>query len=212
MIDNAKVFSQNAIKLTGSKTFYFDPYNIPADFNDADLIFITHSHYDHFSPDDIKKVRKDDTKIVITNDIIDQVHDELGFDKDNTLIVLPNADYSIDGIKFRTIPAYNKIKPFHPRRNSWVGYIIDFDNTTYYIAGDTDYSFESNGVECDVCFVPVGGKYTMDYIEASKLVNTIKPKLAIPTHYGTIVGTPQDGKNFSDLVDKDIECQILLTF
>ena len=108
-----------------------------------------------------------------------------------------------------TIPAYNKNKNFHPKSKNWVGYIIEMENTRYYIAGDTDYTKEASKVKCDVAFLPIGGTYTMDYIEAAALANKIKPKFVVPTHYGTIVGNPEDGILFKDLINDKIQCVIL---
>ena len=110
----------------------------------------------------------------------------------------------------KTIPAYNTNKNFHPKDNKWVGYIINLDNTTYYIAGDTDKTPENKQVKCDVAFVPIGGTYTMNTFEAAELVNEIKPKVVVPIHYGLIVGTKEDAINFKNLIDKDIECNILM--
>ena len=106
------------------------------------------------------------------------------------------------------MPAYNKNKQFHPKEKEWVGYIIKMEGTTYYIAGDTDYTKEASKVKCDVAFVPIGGTYTMNYVEAAALINKIKPKYVIPIHYGTIVGNPEDGILFKELLDKKIECII----
>ena len=101
--------------------------------------------------------------------------------------------------------AYNNNKRFHPKENNWVGYLIAIDGITYYIAGDTDITEENRQVKCDVAFVPIGGTYTMDYKEAAKLINEIKPKIAIPTHYASIVGTKEDGIKFAKLLEPEIE-------
>ena len=113
-------------------------------------------------------------------------------------------------INFKTIPAYNTNKQFHPRENNWVGYLIELNNITYYIAGDTDITEENKKIKCDIAFVPVGGTYTMDFKEAANLINIIKPKIAIPIHYGCIVGNKEDGINFSKLLNNDIKCKILI--
>ena len=199
MLDNISWLGQSAIKMNFNKIIYFDPFNIKEQYNDADIIFITHSHYDHFSKEDILKCKKENTIIVITNDIYNDVL-ELGFKKENIIKVSPNNNYNIEGINFSTIPAYNINKPFHPKENNWVGYIITLNNTTYYIAGDTDITDENKQVKCDVAFIPIGGKFTMDYIEASELVKIIKPKIAFPIHYGTIVGSKEDANKFYELI------------
>ena len=135
---------------------------------------------------------------------------EFGFDKEHIIVVKPNGEYNIIGINVKTIPAYNTNKNFHPKDNNWVGYIISLDNTTYYIAGDTDKTPENKQVKCDVALVPVGGSYTRDNKEAAKLINEIKPKVAIPIHYGKIIGNISDGQNFAKLINKEIECKIFI--
>lgn len=123
---------------------------------------------------------------------------------------MPNCFYDIKGIKVETVLAYNSNKPFHFKENNWVGYIVTIDNLKYYIAGDTDITEENKKVKCDIALIPVGGTYTMDYKEAAELVNLIKPALAVPTHYGSITGSRDDGINFSKLLDPNIKCKILI--
>lgn len=209
MLDNIEWLGHSTIKFNFSdKIIYIDPYNILKNYNDADVIFITHSHYDHFSSEDIDKVRKENTKIIITPDIYNDVLD-LGFNKENIVQVNPNYNYCVDDIKFSTVPSYNVDKCFHSKSNNWVGYIIDINNTKYYIAGDTDITDESKDVKCDVAFLPVGGTYTMDYREAATLANIIKPKIVVPIHYGYLVGTKEDALNFKKLLDKSIICEFI---
>ena len=116
----------------------------------------------------------------------------------------------VQGIKFETIPAYNTNKTFHPKENGWVGYIITLDDIRYYIAGDTDITEENRKVKCDVAFVPVGGTYTMDFKEAAQLINEIQPKIAVPIHYGSVVGTKQDATDFIKLLHPSIKGIILM--
>lgn len=208
MLEGIKVLCHNSIKFNKGKVIYFDPFKIEENFNDADIIFITHDHYDHYSEEDITKVIKGDTIIVAPEDLEDKLLKK-GFERENIIMVIPNESYAVKGISFKTIPAYNVNKQFHPKENKWVGYILELEGNTYYIAGDTDITDENRKVECDVAFVPVGGTYTMDYEEAAKLINEIKPKIAVPTHYGVIVGSKKDGENFSKLVNKDIEVKII---
>ena len=209
MLESVKVLIHSSIKIDKEVTIYIDPFKINQDFNDADLIFITHSHFDHYSEEDILKVKKQSTKIILTNDIVDNAI-RLGFDRDNILVVEPNKDYEIDNIEFSTIPAYNINKQFHPRVNNWVGYIIDLDNIKYYIAGDTDITEENKNVKCDVAFIPIGGTYTVTYKEAAELTNIIKPKIVVPIHYGSIVGNKEDAIKFKELLEEDIECVIMI--
>ena len=122
----------------------------------------------------------------------------------------PNEEYMVQGIKFETISAYNTNKTFHPKENDWVGYIIDIKGVKYYISGDTDITEESKKVKCNVAFVPVGGTYTMDAKEAAQLINIIKPEIAIPIHYGSIVGTNEDAEEFVKNLNPLIKGVILM--
>ena len=133
-----------------------------------------------------------------------------GINKNAVITVESNKEYMVQGIKFETIPAYNTNKTFHPKENDWVGYIITLDGIRYYIAGDTDITEENRKVKCDVAFVPVGGTYTMNYSEAAELVNIIKPKIAVPIHYGSVVGTKQDATDFIKLLHPSIKGIILM--
>jgi len=209
MLKNIEVLCHNSIKFNKEKIIYVDPFKIEENYNDADIILVTHSHYDHFSKEDIKKVKKENTIICITEDLYDETL-ELGFKRENIITVIPNDTYEVLGIEIKTIPSYNTNKKFHPKENNWVGYIINLNNVNYYIAGDTDITEENKQVKCDVAFVPVGGTYTMTANEAAELINTIKPKITVPTHYGSIVGTKDDPTNFKENLDKDIKCEILI--
>lgn len=209
MIDNIKCLGHSSVNLTNDKVIYIDPYNLKESNKDADIIFITHSHYDHFSINDINKIKKNNTIIIITEDIYNNVL-KLGFNESNIIKVLPNNNYTIDNIKFTTIPSYNINKNFHPLDNNWVGYLIEIDNIKYYVPGDTDLINEAKEVKCDILFVPIGGTYTMNYKEAASLTNIIKPKIVIPIHYGSIVGSMEDADKFKKLIDNDIECRIMI--
>lgn len=207
MLDNIEVLIHSSIKFSKDIIIYFDPYKINKDYHDADIIFITHSHYDHYSPLDIKKVIKDNTIVVCSKDVKEEL---LKLNINNIIEVVPNKDYEVLNIKFKTIPAYNVNKNFHPKENNWVGYLLEYNNIKYYIAGDTDITKENQDIVCDVAFVPIGGVYTMDYQEAAKLINKIKPRIAVPIHYGLIVGNKDDGIKFSKLLNNNIECKIFI--
>lgn len=209
MLENIELLNHSAIKITNDNVIYIDPYNIKEEFNDADIIMITHDHYDHYSEEDLKKVIKKDTIFVIPEDLITKLL-KFGITFNHLVSVEPNNEYVVSNIKINTIPAYNINKSFHPKQNKWVGYILTINDIKYYIAGDTDITMESLNVKCDVAFVPVGGTYTMDYKEAAKLVNCIMPKIAVPTHYGSVVGTKFDGPDFIKLLNYKIEGRILL--
>ena len=208
MLDNIEVIHHSSIKINN---IFIDPFELNEDYDNADYIFITHSHYDHFSEGDILKIKNDNTIIVIPKDLKDSVL-KLGFKENKIILVESNKEYNIDGINFKTIPAYNINKAFHPKTNNWVGYIITVNDTKYYIAGDTDNTPEARSVNCDVAFVPVGGTFTMTYEEAASLVNKIKPAIAIPIHYGSIVGSESDAKNFVNLLSNNIEGKIIMKY
>ena len=209
MLESIEVLCHSCIKFNKGEVIYFDPFKIEKNYNDADVIFITHDHYDHYSEEDIDKVIKEETIIVAPEDLLTKLLKK-GFERDNMVLVTPNQKYTVKGIEFQTIPAYNVNKQFHPKANEWVGYVLKIEGVTYYIAGDTDITEENKKVKCDVAFVPVGGTFTMDYKEAAELINEIKPKIAVPTHYGSIVGEKSDGISFSKLVSPEIKVEILV--
>ena len=210
MLDGIQVLCHSSIRMKRDMTIYFDPFQINHDYNDADILLITHDHYDHYSEEDIDRVVKKDTIVVAPMDLKEKLLNH-GFQIEQIVLVEPNQNYQIKGIEVHTIPAYNTNKAFHKKEYGWVGYLITLDGTVYYVAGDTDITKENLQVRCDVAFVPVGGTYTMTYEESARLVNQIHPKIAVPIHYGSIVGTKEDGKKFSELLDPDITCQIFIS-
>ena len=209
MLKNIEVLYHSSIRINKGKVIYFDPFKIDKNYNDADIIFITHDHYDHYSETDIDKVIKDDTILVVPKGLLEKLL-KRGYKKDNIITVEPEETGMVEDIRFETIPAYNTNKSFHPKENGWVGYIIELDGVRYYIAGDTDITEENKNVKCDVAFVPVGGTYTMNFKQAAYLINEIKPEIAVPIHYGGIVGTKQDAIDFTQLVNPEIKCEILM--
>lgn len=209
MLENIEVLIHSSIRINKEKVIYIDPFKINKNYLDADIIMITHDHFDHYSEEDIEKVKKEDTTIVIPEILLKKVL-EKGFTRNNIVTVKPNEKYSVKGINFETIPAYNVNKQFHPKENNWVGYILEINECRYYIAGDTDITEENKKVLCDVAFVPIGGTYTMTFKEAAELINQIKPKIAIPIHYGSIVGTKNDAENFIKMLKPEIQGKILM--
>ena len=209
MLKNIEVLYHSSIKISKNKVIYIDPFKIDKNYNDADIVFITHDHFDHYSEEDIDKVINENTTIIIPEELLTKLLKK-GINKNAIITVEPNEKYVVQGIKFETIPAYNTNKTFHPKKNGWVGYIIIINGIRYYIAGDTDITEENKKVKCDVAFVPVGGTYTMDFKEAANLINEIKPKIAIPIHYGSVVGTEQDAIDFIRLLHPEIKGIILM--
>ena len=196
---------QSSIKLTGEKIIYFDPLKVE-ETHDADYILITHTHWDHFSKEDILKIKKESTIIIGPSDILEESL-EMGFPKENIITVVPYEERKIENIKIKTVPAYNKDKNFHPKSNNWIGYVITIDNTIYYIMGDTDALEENENIKCDYLFIPIGGTYTMDKEEAADFTNKIDPKVVIPIHYGLVVGTKQDLEEFKIKVNQNIQVE-----
>ena len=209
MLENIEVLYHSSIRINKEKTIYIDPFKIDRNYNDADIVFITHDHYDHYSEEDIDKVINENTTIIIPDELLTKLLRK-GINKNAIITVEPNKNYMVQGIKFETISAYNTNKTFHPKENGWVGYIIIINGIRYYIAGDTDITEENKQVKCDVAFVPVGGTYTMDFKEAAQLINEIQPKIAVPIHYGSVVGTKQDATDFIKLLHPSIKGIILM--
>lgn len=196
-----------AVKIcSAQKTIYIDPFHLSSPVHDADIIFITHHHHDHLSPDDISAILKDDTVLIAPASIADKVSN-LGAAQ--VIEVQPGEDYLVQDIPFQTVPAYNPNKRFHPKEQAWVGYVITVNGSRYYIAGDTDAIPEMNQIQADVAFLPVGGTYTMDAKEAAEAASVIKPKVAVPIHYGEVVGSLEDARNFVNWLQPDIQGIIL---
>ncbi len=181
---NINVFNQASIKLTSTIVIYCDPYKLPIEEHDASYIFITHDHYDHYDEESLKKAMNETTTLIVPTCLEEKAKHLTS----NLIVVRPNQHYRLINLEFDTIPAYNIDKPYHPITSAYVGYNITYAGKRYYIMGDTDITTESKQVKTDICFVPIGGTYTMDVTEAINYINFTKPELAIPIHYGSIVG------------------------
>ena len=205
--DHIQVNTQSSIRIEGSRMVYFDPFQISAEAHDADLICITHAHYDHYDPESILKVCNQNTELAAPASMAKELG-KLAW-KGNC-ICGTGERVEIKDLVITAKPAYNKLKPFHPKRNGWLGYLLEMDGSVYYVAGDTDAVKELQEVRCDVALVPIGGKFTMNAKEAAGLVNKIKPKAVIPTHYGSIVGKPQDAETFRKTVDREVQVVVKL--
>lgn len=201
-MDNIFVNTRSSIKLTGTKTIYFDPLEIDEVSHDADLIFVTHEHYDHFSPDDMKKVINKDTQLIVPSGMLDMVREKFPMQIVHGMI--PSQTENFDGVKCQGIPAYNIGKPFHPQNNNWLGYLVELDGKTYYAMGDTDVTPEATEAEADVVFVPIGGKYTMDATEAAEFINKKQPKLVVPIHYADVTAC----ETFRGLLRPELKCEV----
>ena len=208
MIENIEVFRHNSIRIKSiSGYIYIDPFKMDHAPHDAVSVLITHDHYDHFSPEDIEKVACDKTILIVPQNMEKKAQKVSGI-VGKIVTVKPGTYHNMDGLEFETVPAYNILKPFHPKSAGWVGYILHTGGQRIYVAGDTDLIKEIKTVKCDIALVPIGGTYTMDAKKAAELVNEIRPSYAIPVHYGEIIGTAADGKCFAEYVKEPVKVVI----
>ena len=201
-----EVLNHASIKITSDKIYYFDPYKIDKKVSDADYIFITHDHYDHFDYNSIKNVINENTMLIVPACLEEKVKEITN----NYTIVYPSCKYEIEKLNFDTVPSYNIGKSFHLKEMNYVGYIVNIKKNKVYVMGDTDVIDEIKDISCDICFVPIGGTYTMNYKEASDYINRINPKEVIPIHYGSIVGNRDLGLKFSELVNSNINVKVFI--
>ena len=197
MIDKISWLDHASFRISKEDKIYIDPWEI--NFNDnADIILITHSHYDHCSVEDINKLKGPQTTIVGPLDAVQKV-------TGNVRTVRPGDEIEIKNTGIKVIPAYNLNKNFHPRVNEWVGFVIKTAGVSIYFAGDTDVIPEMKGLKPDIAILPVGGHYTMGIEEALKAIEDIEPKIVIPMHYGKIIGSAGDAENLKKLASIPVE-------
>lgn len=209
-LENVRVFTQSAIRIQGAggTVAYFDPFALTdaEAAHDADYVLITHAHYDHLSPEDYARVAGEKTVVVAPAGMAGEV---AGLGAAATHLVRAGERLELPGIRVEAVPAYN-VEPerlgMHPQANGWLGYVmtLDGDPTRYYVTGDTDQNPDNERVACDVMFLPIGGTYTCDARQAAAFVNAVHPAAAVPTHYGSIVGTYADLDAFAAEVDPAI--------
>lgn len=199
-----KVNFHNSILI--NNCVYIDPLKVSGNIK-AKYIFITHSHWDHFSVEDIKKILTSETIIVCPKTMMQDIENRFN---NEIIYVEPNQNYIIGDFELKTVSSYNINKHYHPKENGWVGYVLCVNGESVMIVGDSDNTSELNEIKTDILLVPIGGTFTMDYKEAAKLVNTIQPKKVIPTHYGEIVGDKSLGEEFKKLISKNIICELQL--
>ena len=201
--EQIRINTHSSIRIEGSRTVYFDPFQIKEDPHDADVVCITHEHFDHFDPESIEKIRKADTVFICPAGMKKKL--ESMADEEHCRLLQPGGETVIGDMIVTGIPAYNRLKPFHPKHNKWLGYLMEMDGIRYYIARDTDALTELQDIRCSIALVPIGGTYTMTAKDAAALVNKMRPDAAIPTHYGSIVGNEADADTFRKLVDPAVE-------
>ncbi|MEX2405939.1 MAG: MBL fold metallo-hydrolase [Actinomycetota bacterium] len=193
MLEGFTWFRQSAMRYAGDGLkLYIDPWGTGPEDAPADLILITHAHDDHLQPSEIERLSGADTKVVAPRDVAKELSGAV-------TAVSPGESHEVAGVRFETVPAYNVVEErldMHPKTNAWVGYVIELGGRRYYHAGDTDALTELESLTTDVAMVPIGGTYTMDAREAAGLVRAMRPQLAVPMHYGFVVGSPSDADRF----------------
>jgi L-ascorbate metabolism protein UlaG (beta-lactamase superfamily) len=194
---NIHWLGHDAFKLTGEKTVFIDPYELGSPGR-ADIICVTHDHFDHCCPDEIKKLQGDQTVIIAPKDCLKKL-------SGNRKAIRAGEKLDVQGVQIEAVPAYNTNKGFHPKANGWVGYVITLNRVRVYHAGDTDHIPEMKTIKADIALLPVSGTYVMTAEEAAQAALDIKPQIAIPMHYGSIVGQAADAERFRDLLKGKVE-------
>lgn len=176
---------------------YIDPWKLKDSPGDATVVLVSHSHYDHYSSDDIVKVSRSDAKLIASADVVKK--------EKNGEMIMPGSTVDFGGVRVSGVAAYNPGKQFHPKAKNWLGFIIEVGQKRIYYAGDTDLTEEMKSLkEIDVALLPVGGTYTLNAEEAAEATGYIKPKIAIPYHWGEIVGSSADADKFANTA----ECKV----
>lgn len=191
----------DSFRIDASKTIYFDPFKI-ASGPAADLVLISHAHFDHCSPDDVTKIQHPGTVIVTEKDSAQKLNGDIR-------VMKPGDCITVYEMEIEAVPAYNTDKEFHPKKNHWLGFIVEVEGVRVYHAGDTDFIPEMNNFKVDIALLPVSGTYVMTPDQAVQAALAIQPKLAIPMHYGAIVGDDEDALNFKKALEGRIDVLIL---
>ena len=201
MVKNIHWLGHDSFRITGEKLIYTDPFKIKK-ADTANIILVTHEHYDHCSPEDIKRLQGKDTVILAPADCASKLQGAVR-------VVKPGDRVEVLGIKIEVVPSYNTNKKFHTKDRGWVGYIFTVNGQRIYLAGDTDRIPEMKSLKADIALLPVSGTYVMTADEAVEAALEIKPKVAIPMHYGSIVGSKEDAKKFMEGLKGKVDVVIL---
>jgi L-ascorbate metabolism protein UlaG (beta-lactamase superfamily) len=196
-----KWLGHDGFRIDAGKTIYIDPYQI-AGGPKADLILISHDHFDHCSVEDVAKIQDSHTVLVTEKDSAAKLTGDVR--------VLKLGDsLTVDEVNIQTVPSYNTDKDFHPQSNNWLGFIIEIEGVKVYHAGDCDFIPEMKDLDVDIALLPVSGTYVMRADQAVEAALAINPKLAIPMHYGTIVGDEQDALDFKQALEGKVDVLVL---
>lgn len=191
-------FGHASFRLTGTKTVHIDPWKLPNDPGRADVVMVSHSHYDHCSSDDVAAVCTDATTVLAPADCVKKLGGRVR-------VIAPGQAHDLNGVRVAAVPAYNIGKEFHPKKNGWIGAVVEMDNVRVYYAGDTDVIPEMGTLkQITAALLPVGGTYTMDAAQAAEAANMIKPRFAVPYHWGDIVGDRDDATRFKNAAQCDV--------
>ncbi len=221
MLKNLHWLGHDSFRLEASKTVYFDPWKLAAGSPKADVVLVSHEHHDHFSLEDIKLISSKDTVIACDKSVAKQLRGKIACREIKTLA--PGETAEISGVKLKAVASYNIGKAFHTKESGKLGYLIVIDGVTVYHAGDTDFIPEMKEFSCDIALLPVSGTYVMTADEAAEAALAIgsqttaswpaalaiKPKIAIPMHWGDIVGSIDDAWRFKKLLEGKIKVNIL---
>ena len=194
MLDKLHWLGHDTFRIDGPPVVYIDPYQIADGLPPADLILITHDHFDHLSPADVARIHRPATKVVAPKEVEGKLPGPI-------VVIAVGESKTVAGVTVKAVPAYNTDKSYHPKKDGKVGYVFTVSGVTYYHAGDTDVIPEMTGMAPDVALLPVSGTYVMTADEAVKAAREIKPKFAVPMHYGSIVGSDADAKKFAKLLE-----------